>query len=503
MLIDATQRTTTTSRMKMMLMLFLLAVLFLSVEYCKGFSTMTTTRQTLFPSSSLTRYDNTQQTLDNNNKRCGSGSVRVLSPSVPSFSTTSSTALSGLSLLPLDMTKDSSDSSDDGPKMNSTSMIKAAAILSFENIKNTQLMKSGTEFLSNVVYGSSKVHQNFVNIWWELIVKRTVLFTLPFFIVLIAFLFSNNPTLSNVSLFTSQFLIQTLTPIAIFATKFMTIITLPFHVAVASVTNPNRTWEIIVKLPKLILDTLSSKSIGGGDQLADMSQRSLFIFAVGIAPIIEEIVFRSGFIKAWEFIAALPSKLLTPNKQYTDDDSSSNNTGIDDGTNNNDDDKSRAVSKMRNNMILVNSIVFGLIHLGNHLPLNTEMISNNAKVAMDTIGKDAIEYFPFLFENGGFRLIITNGALVLAICQTIITTNIARKIFCPIFLERGLGASIGAHMMYNLNAILVWYTVPLRLVVKLIRRPVINLVRRLFPPKNNDTKERRHDDTAASNTDPV
>ena len=439
---------------------------------------MTPTRQTLLPSSSVTRYDTTQQTLDNNNKRCGSGSVRVFSPSVPSFSTTSSTSLSVLSLSPLDMTKDSNDASD------------------VKNIKNTQLVTSGTEFLSNVVYGALKVHRNFVNIWWELIIKRTVLFTLPFVIVLIAFLFSNNPTLLNGSLFTSQFLIQTFTPIAIVGSKFTAIITLPFDVATASVTNPSRVWEILWKLPTLILDILSSKSIGGGDQLADMSQRSLFIFTVGIAPIIEEIIFRSGFIKAWEFIAAIPSK-LTPNQQYTDDETSSSNTGIDDGTNNNDDDKPRAVvSKMWNNMILVNSIVFGLIHLGNHLPLNTEMISNNAKVAMDTPSlKDAIEHFPFLLENGGFKLIGTNGALVFAICQTIITTNIARKIFCPIFLERGLGASIGAHMMYNLNAILVWYTVPLRLVVKLIRRPVINLVCWLFPSKNNDTKERRQDDT--------
>ena len=57
----------------------------------------------------------------------------------------------------------------------------------------------------------------------------------------------------------------------------------------------------------------------------------------------------------------------------------------------------------------------------------------------------------FRSREAEFRLFTSNQILFSAITQMILTTNLALQVFSPLYVERGIGASIGAHMTWNFN----------------------------------------------------
>ena len=100
---------------------------------------------------------------------------------------------------------------------------------------------------------------------------------------------------------THHLLIGTLTPIAIFSTKFVSIILLP--VAIARLLSVDRVymWKFILILPEALLGRVTAKGIARGNDLPPgLSQRSEVFFVIIAIPIIEEIVFRSSFHRIWQ-----------------------------------------------------------------------------------------------------------------------------------------------------------------------------------------------------------
>jgi hypothetical protein len=110
------------------------------------------------------------------------------------------------------------------------------------------------------------------------------------------------------------------------------------------------------------------------------------------------------------------------------------------------------------------------MHFSNHLPLNQDLISIAAKQFMDENCSTLPAKF---FENWGVEYVFSSVFLIQAIFQVVITTNISLQAFSPVYLERGLGASIGAHMMYNLNCIQNKISIPIRLLVRLYMKFII------------------------------
>ena len=113
----------------------------------------------------------------------------------------------------------------------------------------------------------------------------------------------------------------------------------------------------------------------------------------------------------------------------------------------------------------MSSIVFGMQHLSNHLPFSQKRITmiNTKAAALAANDKKIIVMFG---DKANLMTVHCMKAcyLIYAMIQVVITTNIALQIFSPVYLTHGVGASIGAHMTYNLNALLLNVSVPGRLI---------------------------------------
>jgi len=191
----------------------------------------------------------------------------------------------------------------------------------------------------------------------------------------------------------------------------------------------------------------------GNDGMANLPKSLQFLFTIIMAPIMEEIIYRFGFDKTWHStLKMIRSRILGENerKKIEDDDDINN--------------QKHPPSKTRlwfghRPWILVSSICFGLIHLSNHLPLNPETIHSAATIAA---GKN--ENYSFEFCTA-----LTSSYLLLrgAIFQMVYTTYIALTIFGPLYCKRGIGASIGAHIMFNINGIVLSKSIFYRLLIRL------------------------------------
>jgi membrane protease YdiL (CAAX protease family) len=318
------------------------------------------------------------------------------------------------------------------------------------------------QFVSDVYYGSLMVHQNYLQLFWNIIVKKTFICALPFVIILLIFP-CWEPTM-KIAKFTHQLLIGTLTPIAISFTKFMSIILLPVEIAILLFFDPVVMWKLILNLPKELLRTVTSKDITRGfDVLPGMRQQLMYFFPVIIAPSIEEIVFRHGFYKLWQ--STVGRILMRKDSKDNKTDNADNKTPSPSSSS-----KRIWLGRHHQTWVLVSSICFGLSHLSNHLPLNQDLISEAARILMTVHGSTLPAKF---FENWGAEYAISSACLIHAIFQVVITTSIALEVFSPVFLERGLGASIGAHMMYNLNAMHNQTSITVRLLVRLCRKIIL------------------------------
>ena len=63
--------------------------------------------------------------------------------------------------------------------------------------------------------------------------------------------------------------------------------------------------------------------------------------------------------------------------------------------------------------------------------------------------------------------VLSSVHLFKAIFQVVVATNIVLEVFGPVYLECGLGASISAHMIYNLSVIHLETSITVRLLIRL------------------------------------
>jgi hypothetical protein len=266
---------------------------------CEGFST--TTRNTLAFSSS----PNTKTRTISSDGRLLSSIPRRYRQPVYCSRTKTPTRTSSLFC-------SSNNNNNENNNENSDSYSVLSSSSSFKKNKNKSILFPFTfvtsiiakirwskQFISDVQYGSLMVHQNYLELFWNIIVKKTLICTLPVVVILLIFP-CWEPTM-KIAKFTHHLLIGTLTPIAIFFTKFVSIILLPFDIAILLLLDPVYMWKFILNLPNKLLGIATAKGITRGhDLLPGLSQRSLHIYAVIVGPIIEEIIFRLGFYKLWQ-----------------------------------------------------------------------------------------------------------------------------------------------------------------------------------------------------------
>jgi membrane protease YdiL (CAAX protease family) len=199
------------------------------------------------------------------------------------------------------------------------------------------------------------------------------------------------------------------------------------------------------------------------------------------APIIEEITFRLLFQMAWHKISLLVKQIQKRKQQDGDivpKDKQANEDNLWYG----------AIP-----WVLVSSLWFGIFHLTNHLPCDPSSGGHGAGMELsrytDTWDGPGETNFEKVVERWGISkdqhdLYWSTGiSIVKACCHMTSTTWISLNILCPMYVERGLGASIGAHVAWNFFAAMSVTNTLLRVYIrscKQLWRVVTTLFKTIF-----------------------
>jgi len=172
---------------------------------------------------------------------------------------------------------------------------------------------------------------------------------------------------------------------------------------------------------------------------ASESPLLLYFGAILLAPILEETIYRSFFLSGIK-------RLWTINVQDKKGDVDNvvkDNKSIANQTEN----KKNSEILGHTPWVLISSILFAVSHASNYVG-------------------------PFL---QGFNINPSNELAVIqlvtsALIQCFVAAYVSLTIFSPTFEEKGLLAAIGAHAMWNLNANMLFITLPIRFVGRMVRR---------------------------------
>ena len=338
-----------------------------------------------------------------------------------------------------------------------------------DNIK----LRRVKDFISDVSYGSAQVHQNYIRIFWDNMTKQTFLFLFLFAIPLLIFpLFE--PTIP-ISAWTQEILLETLTKIASLAKTFNRMVTLPITIPINLMLMGPKAFIKILMNPKLFIKLLRNmimnRPTGNGYDVFSYGlfglPKSLQFFDIFIiAPIIEEIIYRFGFDKICSTLKMIQRRIPWESKSKEIDC---------DDDDDDDDANSQKCPSLKTRLwfghqpwILVSSICFGLSHFSNHLPLNPETVRSSAttvfELTNEKYGKEPIVAFDWFIAQASTSLLFR------AILEVVITTNIALQIYGPLYCKRGIGASIGAHIMFNVNGVFLSTSIGWRLLIRFFRK---------------------------------
>jgi len=198
---------------------------------------------------------------------------------------------------------------------------------------------------------------------------------------------------------------------------------------------------VVQTLMRSVLQCLTNENLGSRTIFDWASEKPLLLYfgAVLIAPILEEIIYRS-------FLLLGIKRFLAGNERGEGVEidnvarvSNSIETEGDDGRNHE--------ILGYTPWVLVSSIFFAVSHASNYVG-------------------------PFL---NGFKINPNNELAVMqlvtaALIQCFVAGFMSLKIFSPVFERSGLLAAIGAHAMWNLNANMLFISLPVRLIGRLLRR---------------------------------
>mmetsp|Transcript_23067 Transcript_23067/g.32203 ORF Transcript_23067/g.32203 Transcript_23067/m.32203 type:complete len:402 (+) Transcript_23067:184-1389(+) len=197
---------------------------------------------------------------------------------------------------------------------------------------------------------------------------------------------------------------------------------------------------VVQTLIRSVLQCLTNENLGSRTIFDWASERPLLLYvgAVLIAPILEEIIYRSFLLFGIKRLWARNVRGESVEIDHVAKESKSIETKGDDGR------KPEILGYSP--WVLLSSIFFAVSHASNYVG-------------------------PFL---NGFKINPNNEIAVMqlvtaALIQCFVAGFMSLKIFSPVFERSGLLAAIGAHAMWNLNANMLFISLPVRLVGRLLR----------------------------------
>jgi hypothetical protein len=233
----------------------------------------------------------------------------------------------------------------------------------------------------------------------------------------------------------------------------------------------------------LYLSSFIHQQESGFSTVANLSYRSLLPQVLVSGPVREELIYRFAFGTLWKKMANRLGRTKANN-----------------GVSNSSEDTSETVLEVAHQpetstkwlgyvpWMLVASLLFSVAHLGNHLPPpSSASIDETIGTLGETIGTRLKEINILDFDTKPFLFIgrfnLTFSPIFLCLFQALLTGIVSLHIFCPLYEQRGLMASIGAHCTWNLFGVAMF---PLHLLVRLILKLFKSKASRKTEADNSD-----------------
>lgn len=164
----------------------------------------------------------------------------------------------------------------------------------------------------------------------------------------------------------------------------------------------------------------------------------------------EELVFRWGLWRLWKLLWNNGNKQQPSNESDSDD--------------------SRFLSRR---WVIVSSILFSAVHIGNHLPVpsvdEVTLIFPRKEITnlSSQLDKHARDWFmSFMFGLHDYFLRYRPIIFAMFQCQV---TYVMGHLYCVLYITHGIWAAIGAHFAWNVFACTLPFQIPLRLLIRMIR----------------------------------
>ena len=363
-------------------------------------------------------------------------------------------------------------------------------------------------FVSDILYGMGYVHTNFLKLCWRLY-TRSVLILLPFIVLLFIILptISMMSTQSSSSSSSSLLTLESIMNIQTFLRNSMTIMSKfsdqiylkPLLIILSLI--PIKCFGIGHKIKTINPSNNNNNNNAAWSDLL-MKKKQMKLWGLFWAPIFEELFFRYGIYKLWTaMFRPLPlqttkskstskatstlSSSSSSQKNKNDEEEETN----DGSTNNNNKNKN---NKNNNTWMIISGIWFGVSHFRNFLPILDAAIDNNRFINYcDIAGPERflIKLIPskfLLFHNNNINInndsivilsqfISINIILIGALFQAIHCYLNTIQLYGPLFMKTtnnnkdnnnggiigdrgglgrcsgGIGSSIGAHIIWNIN----------------------------------------------------
>lgn len=312
--------------------------------------------------------------------------------------------------------------------------------------------------VANFWYGATQIHENYLDLWGKTFLP-SLKYIIPVYALFIAGNAIDNAPLSFLSETVRSALERVLLLMYVCTELFSNLLILglgfPFVLAKGLVRGKiSKVSDVSVLFLNYFKEAVTRDENPEPFTLPKSKQWLLII----ILPLMEELIFRLSIWRLWKFIGERKGAFQ---KSITDD---------------SDPDKSGQNTAGFPTWALVSSFLFAVIHVPNHLPVQSaEVVASTAEVMHNEFLKsiaDKERATRLANKADAFaEFAIRYVPVVCAMIQVMISFLLSCSVFCPVFQSKGVMGSLGSHLAWNLFAILGWKSqIFWRLLIRKIRK---------------------------------
>jgi membrane protease YdiL (CAAX protease family) len=327
---------------------------------------------------------------------------------------------------------------------------------------------------SDFWFGATYVHNHYLEIYWGLaeVHAPLVLLSIILYVVVIRFAF-----LPSIAEQTRLALVRVLSMFGALSNKlmdfplliageslsFLAIMSIHAAMAIKKKDNPiQAVWLALRKIAKGEIGLVQACEKASYLDVSEAWYTGLIGLLV-IAPLLEEILCRRLFDRVWHGSARLINRL----KRYISKSST---------THGSEEKNIETTKNMANELsiphrlwfgyepwIIVSSLIFAASHLANWLPIH-ESEDRVRSMFIQRFGAERLKSDPKLWMY--YR---DFTPIFAALLQTAGAGFLSLRVLSPLYQQRGLAASIGAHFAWNLNTLFLLIQLPARIFVRSVK----------------------------------